>query len=436
MAVKRRAREGEDSSGSVSERWHRHPADGFFWGLGRPLVPILRRVALRAWGCGGRVVDEMATEHSGQTAPLRIERSGVETVLVLAGRLDDAEVARCWEKALTAVRTAPDGIRIDCAKVDFCGGAGFALLTALEDTAHERKRGFVLESLPQRFRGMYDRIVRPKLEQTTAPQREHSGFVTSVGEAVVSRAEEWREETEFVGEVTAGLVRLGQEPRRLRLREWWVIVEKAGTNALPIVALISFLMGMIMAFQAAMPMRQFGVDIFVVNLVALAITRELGPLMTAIVLAGRSGSAFAAEIGTMKVNEEVAALTTMGLSPVRFLAVPRVLAGIVVTPVLTVYSMAIGVAGGLFVMMWLGFPLATLLHQLSGSLRVDDVLAGLIKSFFFGAVVAGVGCMRGLQTGAGAAAVGDSTTRSVVTSILLVVLLDAVFAVVYYQLKF
>ena len=127
-----------------------------------------------------------------------------------------------------------------------------------------------------------------------------------------------------------------------------------------------------------MPMRQFGVDIFVVNLVALAITRELGPLMTAIVLAGRSGSAFAAEIGTMKVNEEVAALTTMGLSPVRFLAVPRVLAGIVVTPVLTVYSMVIGIAGGFFVMMMLGFPLATLLKQLAGSLTSQDVVAGLI----------------------------------------------------------
>jgi phospholipid/cholesterol/gamma-HCH transport system permease protein len=257
-----------------------------------------------------------------------------------------------------------------------------------------------------------------------------------VGEAVVERASDWRDEAEFVGEVSAGLVALGREPGRLRVREWWDIVEKAGSNALPIVALISFLMGMIMAFQAAMPMRQFGVDIFVVNLVALTMTRELGPIMTAIVLAGRSGSAFAAEIGTMKVNEEVAALTTMGLSPARFLAVPRVLAGVAVTPVLTIYSMVIGVAGGMFVMILLGFPLSTLMHQLSGSLGVDDVLAGLIKSFFFGAVVAGVGCLRGLQTGAGAAAVGDSTTRAVVTSIFLIVLIDAVFAVVYYQLKF
>ena len=331
---------------------------------------------------------------------------------------------------------AQEGVRVDCAQVDFCGGAGLALLVALEETAHGCKKSFDVVRLPPNFRAMYDRIDRRKLEPAEGPQRERFGLVTSLGASVADRVGEWREETEFVGEVGLGLVGLAGQPRRLRLREWWVMVEKAGTNALPIVALISFLMGMIMAFQAAMPMRQFGVDIFVVNLVALAITRELGPLMTAIVLAGRSGSAFAAEIGTMKVNEEVAALTTMGLSPVRFLAVPRVLAGIVVTPVLTVYAMAIGVAGGLAVMMLLGFPLATLMHQLSGALRVDDVLAGLIKSFFFGAVVAGVGCLRGLQTGAGAAAVGDSTTRAVVTAIFLIVLLDAVFAVIYYQLKF
>ena len=300
----------------------------------------------------------------------------------------------------------------------------------------QRGKNFAVEGLAENFQAMYDRIDWRQLEASKAPVRPQLGTVSAVGEAVAERANDWRDEAEFVGEVSAGLVALGREPRRLRVREWWDIVEKAGSNALPIVALISFLMGMIMAFQAAMPMRQFGVDIFVVNLVALTMTRELGPIMTAIVLAGRSGSAFAAEIGTMKVNEELAALTTMGLSPTRFLAVPRVLAGVAVTPVLTIYSMAIGVAGGIFVMILLGFPLSTLMHQLSGSLRVDDVLAGLIKSFFFGAVVAGVGCLRGLQTGAGAAAVGDSTTRAVVTSIFLIVLIDAVFAVVYYQLKF
>jgi phospholipid/cholesterol/gamma-HCH transport system permease protein len=257
-----------------------------------------------------------------------------------------------------------------------------------------------------------------------------------VGYVAAERAGDWRAETEFVGEVGAGLLSLVRHPARLRVREWWKIVEKAGSNALPIVGLVSFLTGVIIAFQAAMPMRQFGVDIFVVNLVALAITRELGPIMTAIVLAGRTGSAFAAEIGTMKVNEEVAALTTMGLNPVRFLAVPRVLAGIVVTPLLTVYSMAAGIAGGLLVMMLIDFPLSTLMNQLSGALKLQDIAAGLIKSFFFGAVVAGVGCLRGLRTGAGPAAVGDATTRSVVTGIFLIVVLDAIFAVVYYNIDF
>ena len=370
------------------------------------------------------------------TATLRVDRGEKITTLHLAGRLDDNNVASCWGRALAAAARPGGELRVECADVDYCGGAGFALLAALEEAAKERGSPMKLEGLAPRFRAMFDSIDWQKLEQPAVPHRGHENWVADLGQATAARLGEWGDETAFVGEVGAGLVGLGREPRRLRLREWWVIVEKAGTNALPIVALISFLMGMIMAFQSAMPMRQFGVDIFVVNLVALAITRELGPLMTAVVLAGRSGSAFAAEIGTMKVNEEVAALTTMGLNPVRFLAVPRVLAGIVVTPVLTVYSMVIGIAGGFFVMMMLGFPLATLTNQLAGSLTTQDVVAGLIKSFFFGAVVAGVGCMRGLQTGAGASAVGDSTTRSVVTSIFFIVVLDAIFAVVYYQLKF
>ncbi len=378
----------------------------------------------------------MAGDRSTENATLRVDRGEQSTTLHLTGRLDDTTVASCWTPALEAASRARGRLNVDCAGVEYCGGAGFALLAALEEQAKERGVSMKLEALPPRFRAMFDGIDWKKLEQPAVPQRGHGNWVADLGHAAAARLDEWAGETAFIGEVGTGLAGLGREPRRLRLREWWVIVEKAGTNALPIVALISFLMGMIMAFQSAMPMRQFGVDIFVVNLVALAITRELGPLMTAIVLAGRSGSAFAAEIGTMKVNEEVAALTTMGLSPVRFLAVPRVLAGIVVTPVLTVYSMVIGIAGGFFVMMMLGFPLATLTNQLAGSLTSQDVVAGLIKSFFFGAVVAGVGCMRGLQTAAGASAVGDSTTRSVVTSIFLIVVLDAIFAVVYYQLKF
>lgn len=361
---------------------------------------------------------------------------GGDVVFALKGRLDDGTVAGFWDEAMAAERRAQGAVTVDCAGVEYCGGAGFAFLIALEKAAGERGNAMRVEGLAPRFRAFYDKIDRGKLERAPVPERGDANWVSGLGHAVATRAEGWRDQTEFVGEVSAGLLALGGNPRRLRLREWWIIVEKAGTDALGIVVLISFLTGMIIAFQASIPMAQFGVDIFVVNLVALAMVRELGPIMTAIMLAGRSGSAFAAEIGTMKVNEEVAALTTMGLSPVRFLAVPRVLAGIAVTPVLTVYSMIAGVAGGVVVMMLRGYPMAALASQLASAVEPRDIFAGLIKSFFLGAAVAGVGCMRGLQTASGASAVGDSTTKAVVTGILLVVLIDALFAVIYYQLKF
>ena len=378
----------------------------------------------------------MDGDRSAQPSILRVEGGENGVRLSLTGRLDDRTVAGCWDEALGAVSRTAGAVEVDCHGVEYCGGAGFTLLASLEETVRERGGAMTILGLPPRFRELYDAVDRGKLRDSPSPARGHGGGVGDVGYVAAERAGDWRAETEFVGEVGAGLLSLVRHPGRLRVREWWKIVEKAGSNALPIVGLVSFLTGVIIAFQAAMPMRQFGVDIFVVNLVALAITRELGPIMTAIVLAGRTGSAFAAEIGTMKVNEEVAALTTMGLNPVRFLAVPRVLAGIVVTPLLTVYSMAAGIAGGLLVMMLIDFPLSTLMNQLSGALKLQDIAAGLIKSFFFGAVVAGVGCLRGLRTGAGPAAVGDATTRSVVTGIFLIVVLDAIFAVVYYNIDF
>lgn len=378
----------------------------------------------------------MSEKNSATSKVLHVRDEGSRTILNLQGRLDDASVAKCWEEALEAEKRSQGDVTVNCSGVDYCGGAGFALLMAIEEAAKQRGGAMQLEELAPKFRAFYDKIDRNKLEKPSIPEREHDNWITNLGHATAIRAAGWKDETEFVGELSEGLVALGKNPRKLRFREWWTIVEKAGTNALGIVVLISFLTGMIIAFQASIPMAQFGVDIFVVNLVALAMVRELGPIMTAIMLAGRSGSAFAAEIGTMKVNEEVAALKTMGLSPVRFLAVPRVLAGIAVTPVLTVYSMVAGVAGGLVVMMLRGYPLVALTNQLAGAIAPHDIFAGLIKSFFLGAAVAGVGCMRGLQTASGATAVGDSTTKAVVTGILLVVLIDALFAVIYYQLKF
>ena len=169
-------------------------------------------------------------------------------------------------------------------------------------------------------------------------------------------------------------------------------------------------------------------------MIGLIMVRELSPLMTAIMLAGRSGSAFAAEIGTMKVNEELNALETMGLDPIRFLVVQRIAAGVLLTPLLTIFSMATGILGGVLVMRSLGFPLRLIYSQLVSSLAVSDIMVGVVKGVVFGIIVAAVGCLRGLQTQKGPSAVGESTTRAVVSSILFIIIADAVFAVVTFVL--
>jgi phospholipid/cholesterol/gamma-HCH transport system permease protein len=220
----------------------------------------------------------------------------------------------------------------------------------------------------------------------------------------------------------------------MRWHEVGVVFEKAGVNALPIVSLISILMGLVIAFEAAQPLAMFGAQIFIADMIGLVMVREFSPIFTAIILAGRSGAAFAAEIGTMKVNEELNALETMGLDPVRFLVIQRIFAGTMLMPVLTAYSMVIGVFGGVIVMLTMGFPVTAIWSELVGALHVRDVLVGTSKSFVFGAVVAGLGCLRGMQTKEGPNAVGDSTTRAVVAGILMIIVIDSIFAMLTYVL--
>ena len=349
--------------------------------------------------------------------------------LVFSGRLDARSVAAVWEEALEAVRQSGQN-SIDASEVEYCDGAGIALLWELQRRGVEEISGLKPEIA---------KLLEPFAEakgKDEKQRRQKESTVEAVGKAIVELARDLREQVSFVGQILVVSLRFMRRPQELRWTDVWLTYERAGVQALVVVGLIAFLTGLIMAFQAAPPLREFGVDLYVVNLVSLAMLRELGPIMTAIVLAGRSGSAFAAEIGTMKVNEEINALTTMGLDPVRFLVAPRVLAGVLVTPVLTIYADLVGVGGGFAVMMGRGYPLVILWRQLVSAVEINDVLAGLIKAFVFGALVAGIGCLRGLQTKTGASAVGISTTRSVVTSIFFIVVVDAIFAVVYYAIDF
>lgn len=222
---------------------------------------------------------------------------------------------------------------------------------------------------------------------------------------------------------------------RSRWKDVFLVAEKIGLNAISIIALINFIIGLVLAYQSSIPAKRYGGEIFVADLLVLSIFRELGPLMTAIMVNGRTSSAFAAEIGTMEVNEEIDALTTMGLDPVRFLVVPKLIAAIVMIPILTVIGDLFGlIGGGVVMVLALGFPVVTYVNEMVSAATYLDLLGGLFKSIFFAIIIAGIGCLEGLRTKTGAAGVGESTTSAVVRGIILIIILDGIFGVVYFYL--
>ena len=221
--------------------------------------------------------------------------------------------------------------------------------------------------------------------------------------------------------------------KKLRLSRAVHQAMATGVEALPIVSLITFFVGTILALQAAYELRKFGALQYVAGGVALAMTRELGPLMTAVVVIGRSGSSFAAEIGTMRVSEEIDALETMALDPIRFLVAPKFLAMILMMPCLTTWADFMGVLGGsVFGVARAGFTFVSYIHATLDALFLRDITTGLIKSVMFALVITAVGCQEGFSTGAGSEAVGRSTTSAVVKSIFLVVVVDLVFTALFY----
>jgi phospholipid/cholesterol/gamma-HCH transport system permease protein len=223
--------------------------------------------------------------------------------------------------------------------------------------------------------------------------------------------------------------------RPLRIQQTMSQAMQVGVRALPILSLITFFIGLILALQSAYELRKFGALTYVPAAVALSMTRELGPLITAILVIGRTGSAFAAEIATMRVTEEIDALETMAIEPVDFLVTPKFLAMIVMLPCLTIWANAMGILGGaLFGVSNANFTWARYLHASLDALFLRDITTGLIKSVMFGITITAVGCYEGLSTGAGAEEVGRSTTRAVVVSIFLVVMVDLVFTALFFFL--
>ena len=240
----------------------------------------------------------------------------------------------------------------------------------------------------------------------------------------------------FWGELVYEVVYSIRHPGKIRWNDVISYMKKVGVDGLPIVALISFLLGLIMAFMSALQLKQFGANIYVASLVAVAMVRELGPIITAIIVAGRSGSAFAAEIGTMRVNEEVDALITMGFNPTRFLAIPKLFASMFVVPILTGFSSIFAVMGGLIVgVLGLDLTIFTYVQQTMNAIDMFDVMSGLIKSVVFAAFIAAIGCQRGFKVRGGAEAVGNATTSAVVSAIFLIIVIDSTFAIILHYIR-
>ncbi len=235
----------------------------------------------------------------------------------------------------------------------------------------------------------------------------------------------------FTGEVSASFIRTITGRTRFPWRDFGVLLQNCGSQALPIISLISILVGLILAFVGAVQLKMFGAQIFVANLVGLAMAREMGAMMAAIIMAGRTGAAFAAQLGTMQVNEEIDALVTMGISPTDYLVLPRMLALVLMLPLLCLYANLMGILGGVIVGTGLlDLPLKQYIVQTQAAVGLSDFLVGIVKSAIFGVIVAMAGCMRGMQCGRSAMAVGAAATSAVVTAIVYIIVADAVITVI------
>jgi phospholipid/cholesterol/gamma-HCH transport system permease protein len=284
--------------------------------------------------------------------------------------------------------------------------------------------------VPERFAPIVD--LYRSTEPAQPKKRKPESMVAQVGRVTVDYLGELKQVLAFFGEMVLAGVALVRRPRSAHWKEVPPLVERTGADALPIVVLINFLVGFVMAYQAAKQLKMFGANIYVADLVGLSVTRELAPLMTAIIICGRSGAAFAAEIGTMKVGEEIDALRTFGLRPFAWIVVPRVIALLFVVPILTLLADLIGIIGGLFVgVTSLDLTVVGYLIETKRAVVLWDVYTGVIKSLAFAVAIALIACQQGFATSGGAEGVGQRTTSTVVKCLFTLVLLDALFTMVF-----
>lgn len=366
-----------------------------------------------------------------QGLSLTSHRDGDGTlVLVLAGRLDVDGAGKIWQAARSLL-PGSGAARLELSGLDYADTAG---MTLIHDLHHRQQQGggsLEIHGLPAHLEQFF---ALTRLDDCLADIPEAPACMSLpcvVGMRTEQLTRDLGSMLTYIGSTASGLFYALLHPHRVRWQQVWEACTQVGAFALPVVALIGFLLGWVLAFSSAFLMKDFGADNFLGAMIGPAMVRELGPLMTCIVLAARSGSAFAAEIGTMKVNEEIDALSTMGVHPVRFLVTPKILAMLFMAPLLAIFANLMGIFGGGLVSLFiLDQPLSVYTNMLETYVDIPGVLLGLSKAVIFGLIVGAIGCIRGLQAERNPAAVGEATTRAVVSSIVFIAISDAIIAVI------
>lgn len=297
----------------------------------------------------------------------------------------------------------------------------------------EHKIEFDVSALPAGMRKLLEVATAVKAQQTaksdrTTRQQLHAAFT-----AICTHITDF---LGFVGGVVLAFINLLRGRANMRARDFFYFFEQCGAQALGIVALISVLVGMILAYLGSVQLRQFGAEVYIANLVAIGAVREMGALMTGVIMAGRTGAAFAAQLGAMQANEEIDAITTLGISPLEYLVLPRVLALLAAMPLLCIFADVLCLVGGALVATSMDVSSVAFIHQARGAVGFDDIASGVIKGLVFAVLIATAGCQAGMQSGRSADAVGRATTRAVVTAIVYLVIADAALNIAYDRLDF
>ena len=371
----------------------------------------------------------MAVHPPGELA---VESTSGGAVIRLNGAWTLPHLATLERRVADVGRTVTGPVRVEGDDLDELDTAGVWMLRDLRRKLTARNVAVTFADLPEQYQALLEFVDERLDDVEETPKPERTNFLERLGRMTWGQTLDLLTLLAFVGETAVAFGRQIIQPRRIRFRMTARIIEESGVNALPIVGLLVFLLGIVVAYQGGVQLKTYGANIFVVELVGLIMLRELAPLIAAIIVAGRTGSAFAAEIGTMRVTEEVDALETLGIGPFDQLVLPKVTGLMIALPLLTVFADALGIFGGMVMAVQvLDVSFSDFLQRVPQAISVNDFIVGVIKAPVFAMIIAMVGCHQGFQVTGGADAVGQQTTKSVVQSIFLVIISDAAFSIMF-----